>query len=78
MDNFETACNIAAAASYLDEIKNTRSPAERNIATKHVNALHDAAKQLAGDRVGELYAEDDGSNVVHLAQYARTCGCDES
>ena len=59
--NYELAEKVADAAAYLDILKNTRSPAERIKAAVHVEALHDAAEYLAGDRVNELYAPDDGS-----------------
>ena len=78
MNNFDMACKVADAASYLDALKNTRSPAERKIAAVHVENLHDAAEHLAGERVGEIYADDDSSNVVRLAMCAGMCGCDES
>ena len=62
--NFEIAKQIADAASFFDGINQAHVGHEREQAIQHIEALHDIAEALAGDRVNEIYAPEEECNAL--------------
>ena len=58
---FDAACMLAEFAADIDLRKNAFPPALKALAAECVDKLHAVAQMLAGDRAGEIYAPDDGS-----------------
>ena len=59
MPDFEKAVNVAAAAAFIDDHKPTHLGHQRHEAEQHVEFLHAFAQELAGDRVLEIYPEEE-------------------
>jgi len=67
----ETAHKIAQAAGCIDWLKNSPNLSEllRAEAKQHAENLHDIATEMAGDRLDEIYVEDD-EDTLSLIQAA--------
>jgi hypothetical protein len=59
MTDFEKARLVSYAASYLDDHKPAHLGAQRDEAIRHSEFLHAFAEELAGDRVGEIYNQEE-------------------
>lgn len=59
LTNFEKAQKIAAAAMYIDDNKPAHIVDHHTEAFRHAEFLHDLAEELAGDRVGEIYNQEE-------------------
>ena len=60
-DQFEMAVRLANHATELDESKGCFEPLLKHAAISVSREMHKLAEALAGDRVGEIYAQDDAA-----------------
>ena len=56
---FEMAVRLADHATELDEAKGGFEPHLKHAAISVVREMHKLAEALAGERIGEIYAQDD-------------------
>lgn len=80
MQNIEMAHKIANAAGCIDYLKQSPHISDtcRAEAAQHVNALHDIATYLAGDRLHDVYGPDDASDEIRKILAAGRCVCEAS
>lgn len=60
-EQFEAAVQLANAACALDDAKGGFAPHLKFVAITVAREMHKFAEALAGDRVGEIYAQDDAA-----------------
>jgi hypothetical protein len=73
--NFSYAVQIADITSALDYMKNAADPVKAKTAQTYLDALHDIAHRLAGDRAHKLYAPEDEATDLQIALSAGSCCC---
>lgn len=56
---FAIAHQIADTACFLDALNAMQTIQPRDIVRGYIDALHDIAERLAGDRVNEIYAAEE-------------------
>ncbi len=61
--DFDIARDLADFASRIDDIKQKFNPELRALATVCAEKMHHLAEVMAGDRAGEIYSPDDGSET---------------
>lgn len=58
---FAIAHQLSDTACFLDALNAMQTIQPRDIVRSHVEALHDIAERLAGDRVNEIYAIEEAA-----------------
>lgn len=76
MTTFTAASRISVAATRIDDLKaHLADPAKMQETSRQIEELHNIARELAGDRVGEIYDETEDLSIVDAA---RMGGCSEA